>query len=398
MTGIVVVGGGLAAARVVEAYREAGGGDPVAVVGGEPVPPYSRPPLSKGLLRGATTRDDAILHPAGWYEEQGADLRLGTRAERIDPDAREVVLEGGERLSYDRLVVATGAVPRRFPVPGAELEGIRSFRTLADAEAVRDAAAEGGRALVVGAGFIGMEVAASLRLRGLEVTVVELGERVMPALASDELSASLAGLYRERGVELLLGESVEAFLGDGALHGARLASGRDVEAMLAVVGVGVAPATGIVEGTGVEVDDGIVVDESFRTSVPGIYAVGDVARFPDRVAGRARRIEHWTNADAQGRALGRMLAGDETPYEHLAVFFTMLFDTKLQVVGDLEGGVDEALVEGDLREGRVLARYGRGGRLVGVTVAGQPDEVVEEARRQIREGVALAELTRASSR
>ena len=285
--GIVIVGGGLAAASLAVAYREEGGDELVTIVSSDDRPPYNRPPLSKGFLRGEIEDEQqTFVQPLEFYDDNVIDLRLGVEVTSLDVGSREVTLSDGQRVPYGTLVLATGARPRTLPVPGADRVGVHTYRTLADATAVRAEAAEARKAVVVGGSFIGSEVAASLRLRGLDVTVVEMGERLMPALSSDELSTQLADLYREHGVELVLGDSIEELHGHGKLlAGARLASGQDVEAYLAVVGVGVQPNVDLVEGTGAEIDNGIVVDERFRTSVDGVYAVGDVARFPDPVAG-----------------------------------------------------------------------------------------------------------------
>lgn len=369
-TGIVIVGGGLTAARVVQSYREAGGDEPVTVLSADAWPPYHRPPLSKGFLRGEAQAEDALVEPASWYAEHGVDLRLETRVEDVDLDGRTVGLAGGERLPWSRLVLASGARPRRLPVPGADLPGVHLYRTIADASAVREAAERARRALVVGGGFIGMETAASLRRRGLEVTQVDLAPRLFAALGVPEVSASLERLYRDRGVEVVLEDAIAEFRGDGALAGAVTKGGLEVEADLAIVGIGVEPWTGYLEGTAVALDDGVVVDERFRTSVEDVYAAGDVARFHDPVFGRMRRVEHWSNADYQGKRLGRALAGEDAPYDHVASFFTELFGTKIGVLGDPDGGFDDVVVRGSLEEGRVLAFYLRDDRLVGVLVSG----------------------------
>lgn len=382
---IVIVGGGGAAAAVTRAYREAGGAAPLTLVSADVQLPYTRPPLSKGVLRGETEPDRVLVEDAAFYRDRDVTVLLGTRAERVDAKRRLVHLEDGSHLPYTSLVVATGARPRRLPVQGADLAGVHVFRTMADAVAVRDAARHARSAVVVGGSFIGAEVAASLRLVGLEVTVLELGDRLMPALSSPALAEQLAGLYRERGVDLLLGTGLSGFGGEGGRVVAATTDAGDVAADLVVVGVGVQPNVELLEGTGAELDDGVVVDERFRTSLPDVYAVGDVARFPDPVFGRRRRVEHWTSAGAQGAYLGRVLAGRDEAYDHLTVFFTMLFDVKLQVIGDLDGGVDDHALEGSLAEGAVLGWYVRGGRVVGAVVSGQPDEVVERVRATVRE-------------
>ena len=382
---IVIVGGGLTAARVVQAYREAGGEEPITLLSADDRPPYHRPPLSKGFLRGESELDDALVEPADWYGRSGVELRLQTLVESVDVAGRTVGLAGGETVPWTRLVLASGSRPRRLPVPGAELPGVHLYRTAADAAAVRRAAEGADRALVVGGGFIGMETAASLRLRGLEVTQIDLAPRLFAALGVPEVSASLERLYRERGVEIVLEDAVAEFRGDGALAGAVTRGGRELEAGLAVVGIGVEPWTDYLEGAGIALDDGVVVDERFRTSVEGVFAAGDVVRFHDPIFGHARRIEHWSNADHQGTRLGRLLAGEDAPYDHVAVFFTELFGTRIGVLGDPDGGFEEVVVRGSLEEGRVIGFYLREDRLVAVLVSGVEDETRASLTQLLRE-------------
>jgi len=383
---IVVVGGGRAAASLVDAYREAGGEALVTILSAEPHPPYNRPPLSKFILRGEMPPEDALVHTAEEYEDRLVELRLETRVEAVDPDAHTVRLAGGETVPYGTLVIASGARPRTLPLPGIDLPAVHTFRTLDDSTTVHAEALEARKALVVGGSFIGSEVAASLRMLGLEVTIVERGERLVPQLGSAELSDQVADLYREQGVDLLLGEQLEELKANGRmLVGARTKSGIDIEAFVAVVGVGVEPEVGFLEGSGIEVDNGVVVDDHFRASVADVFAIGDVANFHDVVVGRPRRIEHWSNANAQGLHLGRSLAGKSTPYEHVASFFTKMFDLQLQVLGDPDGGVDEVVLRGSIASGHLLGLYLRDERLVGAVVVGQPGDMVEELTALLRE-------------
>jgi 3-phenylpropionate/trans-cinnamate dioxygenase ferredoxin reductase subunit len=383
---IVVVGGGLSAARLATEYRAAGGEATVTILSSEQDPPYHRPPLTKGFLRGEVERDGTYVRPAAEYEDEVVELRLGATAERIDPEAHVVVLEGGEELPYATLVLATGARPRPLPLPGADLVGVHTYRTIADADAVRTAAEEGHAAIVVGGSFIGAESAASLRMRGLDVTLVEMGPQLMPQLRAPELSAQLAELYREEGVEILLDTQLAELTGNGKLlTGARTKDGRQIEGYLAIVGIGVVPNVELGEAAGAEVDDGIVVDERFRTSLPDVYAIGDIARYPDPTAGRLRRIEHWSSANAQGGHLGRQLAGARAPYDELPVFFTQLFDKKFQVLGDVEPAT-ECVLRGSVAEGRVLGFHlTEEGRLVGAVVHGQAADLVAELETLLRE-------------
>ncbi len=358
---IVVVGGGLAGGRLAAEYRAAGGQAPLTILSAESDPPYHRPPLTKGFLRGEVERDGTYLQPARAYEDEVVELRLGVTVERIDPEQHTVVLEGGEELSYGTLVLATGARPRPLPLPGADLVGVHTYRTLVDADTVRSAADEAHAAIVVGGSFIGAETAASLRLRGLEVRLVEMGPLLMPQLRCPELSAELADFYRGQGVEVLVDAELEELTGNGRLlTGARLADGRALEGYLAIIGIGVVPNVELAQAAGADVDDGIVVDERFRTSLADVYAVGDVARYPDPTAGRLRRIEHWSNANAQGEHLGRQLAGSRDPYDRLPAFFTQLFDKSFRVLGDAEEAAD-CVLRGSTRRG-AGARFSPVGR------------------------------------
>jgi NADPH-dependent 2,4-dienoyl-CoA reductase/sulfur reductase-like enzyme len=382
---IAIVGGGLTAGRVVQSYRQAGGEDPITLLSADSWPPYHRPPLSKGFLRGESEAGAALVEPAEWYGEHGVDLRLETLVEGVDLDARTLRLEGGGTVRWTRLVLASGSRPRHLDVPGADLPGVHVYRTIADAQAVRDAAEQARRALVIGGGFIGMETTASLRSRGLDVTQVDLAPRLFAALGVPEVSASLERLYRERGVEVVLEDAVAEFRGDGALAGAVTRDGREIEAELAIVGIGIVPWTDYLEGSGIALDDGVVVNERFETSAPGVWAAGDVVRFHDPIFGHARRIEHWSNANHQGTQLGKLLAGEDAPYDHVASFFTEVFGTKLGVLGDPDGGFDEVVVRGSLDEGRVLAFYLRGDRLVAALVSGVEKETQESLTELLRE-------------
>jgi len=383
---IVVVGGGLAAARFATEYRAAGGEAPVTILSSEEDPPYHRPPLTKGFLRGEVERDGTYVRPAEEYEDEVVELRLGVTVERIDPEKHVVALDGGDEVPYATLVLATGARPRPLPLPGADLVGVHTYRFLPDAATVRTAAEDAHSAIVVGGSFIGAESAASLRLRGLDVTIIEMGPRLMPQLGSAALSDELADFYREQGVEVLLETELAELTGNRKLlTGARTKDGTTVEGYLAIVGIGVVPNVELAEDAGAEIDNGVVVDERFRTSLADVYAIGDVARYPDSTSGRLRRIEHWSSANAQGGHLGRQLAGSRAAYDELPVFFTQLFDKKFQVLGDPESAT-ESVVRGSLAEGRFVGFQLTGeGQLVGAVVHGEPADVVEELKTVIRE-------------
>jgi 3-phenylpropionate/trans-cinnamate dioxygenase ferredoxin reductase subunit len=383
---IVIVGGGLAAARVARAFRDAGGEGSVTILSADTDPPYNRPPLSKGFLRGEMEADAVFVEPEETYAELNIDLRLGCEVTGLTPGDRTVSLADGGSQPYDRLVLASGSLPRSLGTPGETLAGVHTYRTLRDASTVRAAAESVSSALVIGGGFIGMETTASLRRRGLAVTQVDRSDDLYASLQAPELSKSLERLYRERGVEVILGDVVAEFRGSGGkLTGAVTRAGREIEAELAIVGVGVQPSTGYLEGSGVELEQGtVVVDERFASSVPGIWAVGDIANFSDPIFGHRRLIQHWTNANHQGDRLGRLLAGQDTPYDQVAFFFSEVFGTKIGLLGDLDGGHDELVMRGALEEGALIGWYLRAGRLVAALIVGQTPELQNELNALLR--------------
>ena len=353
--------------------------------------PYNRPPLSKGLLRGTIEPDAVFVEPATAYDELEVDVRLDTSVAAVDPSTATVVLAGGEEIGYDRLVLASGSTPRKLGIPGEHLEGVSSYRTLDDALRVRAAARSAGRALVVGAGFIGMESAASLRSLGLDVTLVEPGERLFAALGNPEVSSALAQLYRDQGVGLVLDDAVTELHGSEGLTHATTREGRRIEAGIAIVGIGVEPATEYLDGTGIARERGaVLVDEHLRTSDPDVFAIGDLANFYDPVIGRRHVIQHWTNAHYQGEILGRTLAGDQAPYDQVAWFFTEVFGVKLGLLGDLGAGHDRIVTRGTLEEG-LVSYYLAGDRLVATLISGQTPEMQAELTLLLRDGARVRE-------
>ncbi|HEV2713397.1 MAG TPA: NAD(P)/FAD-dependent oxidoreductase [Gaiellaceae bacterium] len=282
---LVIVGGGLASARAIKSFREAGGEGPIALVSKDSTLPYHRPPLSKKFLRGET-HDEPLVEDGAFYRDHDVEVMLATTVSAVDVRSRSVQLDN-DRLGYRKLLLASGAWPKRLQVPGADLENVFTLRRVVDSRAIREAAAGAERAAIVGAGFIGMEVSASLRSIGKDVSLIHLSRWLFEQLGAEPLSNELAALYRSKGVDLVLGHQVEAFHGDGRLEAVTTTNGRRVEADLAVIGIGVEPVTDFLEGSGVELDNGIVVNERFETNVPDVYAVGDVANFLDPLFGLA---------------------------------------------------------------------------------------------------------------
>jgi len=357
------VGASLAGATAALTLREEGFQGRVVLFGDEPHIPYERPPLSKEYLRGEAPFLNAYVRPPDFYAANGIEARLGTRVARVEPSERIVELADGERVRYDRLLIATGARNRGLRVASADLEGVTDLRTIEDADRIRAHASSGRKAVVVGMGFIGSEVAASLRQLGVEVVVVAPGSAPLQRVLGDEVGGVLAEIHREQGVELHLGDSVRAFEGSGRVERVVTAAGRRIECDFAVIGVGVEPAVELASGTGIELENGIVVDEYCRTNVEGIYAAGDVANHYHPVFGRRIRVEHWENALKQGPAAARNMLGKNERYEDIPWFWSDQYDTNLQYAG-FHTTWDELVVRGSLEERSFVAFYRLEGRVL----------------------------------
>jgi 3-phenylpropionate/trans-cinnamate dioxygenase ferredoxin reductase subunit len=329
----VIAGGGLAGAKAAQTLREEGFEGRVLILAEEDVRPYERPPLSKDYLRGEAEQDVIWVHPADFYAAHGIELRTGVRVTTLALDASEVELDGGERIAFDSLLLATGAAPRRLPVPGADLEGVHLLRTVGDSDRLRDAFAAAERLVVVGAGWIGAEVAASARQKGLEVAMVAPEEVPLERVLGREVGAIYRDVHASHGVELVLGTGVEAIEGDGRVSGVRTTDGGLLKADLVVVGVGVAPRTELAEAAGLRVEDGVLVDDRLRTSVPSVFAAGDVARAWHPLLGAAVRVEHWANALEQGPAAARNMLGHDLPYDRVPYFFSDQYDVGMEYAG-----------------------------------------------------------------
>ncbi|HEU0305128.1 MAG TPA: FAD-dependent oxidoreductase [Gaiellaceae bacterium] len=379
--GIVVVGGGLAAARVVKAYREAGGADPIRMLTGDSSFPYHRPPLSKRYLRGEIDADGTLVEQPGFYSEHDCRCDLETTVVAVRDS--EVELSSGEGVPFERLVIASGASARQLDVPGSDLEGVFTLRTLANSTAIRERAAESRRAFIVGSNFIGLETAASLTQLGLQVTLCDRGRQLFRALETPAYSEYLRELYGEKGVELLFEDEVAEIRGDGEISSVLTREGEERDADLLIAGIGVAPNTGFLEGAGVDVDDGVIVNARFETSREGVYAVGDVARFHDPVFGRQRRIEHWSNASYQGGELGKLLAGEGKGYDTVSSFFSEIFGASIRFFGDATGH-DDVVQHGDFADGKAVCLHTAGGRIVAALTMGQEDEVNDRIKELIR--------------
>jgi NADPH-dependent 2,4-dienoyl-CoA reductase/sulfur reductase-like enzyme len=381
--GIVIVGGGLAAAKTVTSYREAGGKEPVRMLTSDSSFPYHRPPLSKRYLRGEIDAGGTLVEQPDFYAEH--DCRCDLEATVVAVHDADVELSSGERVPFGRLVLATGASPRRLDVPGADLGGVYTLRTLANSTAIRERAAESRRAFVVGSNFIGLETAASLTQLGLEVSLCDRGSQLFRALETPSYSAYLRELYEEKGVELLFEDEVAEIRGDGRVSSVVTRSGEERDADLLIAGIGVLPNTSLAEGAGLEVDDGVIVNTRFETSREGVYAVGDVARFHDPIFQRRRRIEHWSNASYQGTELGKLLATGDGGYDTVSSFFSEIFGASIRFFGDSTGH-DDTVEHGDFREGKAVCLHTAAGRVVAALTMGQEDETNDRIKQLIRDG------------
>ncbi|MFE6865894.1 NAD(P)/FAD-dependent oxidoreductase [Kitasatospora sp. NPDC057692] len=320
---IVIVGASLGGAKAAQALREAGYTGSIVLIGEEHERPYERPPLSKGYLLGKTDREKIYVHPPQWYAEHDVTLRLGTRVVAVDPAAHTVTLADDGQVAYAKLLLTTGSVPRRLPVPGAEQDGVHYLRRVEDSERIREAFRADARIVVIGAGWIGLETAAAARTAGAQVTVLEAAELPLLRVLGREVAQVFADLHREHGVDLRFGVQVTELTGEGGrVTGVRLADGTTVAADAVVVGIGIAPDTALAESAGLEVDNGVKTDEHLRTSDPDIHAAGDVANAYHPLFARHLRVEHWANAVNQPQTAARAMLGEPASYDRVPYFFT----------------------------------------------------------------------------
>jgi 3-phenylpropionate/trans-cinnamate dioxygenase ferredoxin reductase component len=359
----VIVGGGLAGAKVSETLRAEGYDGPVVLVAEEAELPYERPPLSKGYLLGKDARESAQVHDTAWYGEQDVDLRTGVRATGLDVVRHRVELDTGEEVGFAKLLLATGSSARRLPLPGADLDGVHYLRTLPDADRLRAALTGGGRrVVVVGAGWIGLEVTAAARHHGNDVTVLEPLPTPLHAVLGPEMGEVFARLHRDHGVDLRTGTGVQEFRGDGRVTSVVTSGGDSVPADLVVVGVGAAPNVGLAEAAGLDVANGVVIDAGLRTSAPDVYAAGDVAAAFHPLYGRHVRVEHWANALNQGPAAARSMLGQDVSYDRVPYFYTDQYDLGMEYSG-LSGPEDTVVCRGKSEDGAFIAFWLADGRV-----------------------------------
>jgi 3-phenylpropionate/trans-cinnamate dioxygenase ferredoxin reductase component len=383
----IIVGASLAGATATATLREEGFDGRVVLIGAEEHRPYERPPLSKDYLRGEAGRDKLYVHPDGFYADHDIELRLGSTAVELDTSCRTVTLDDGDRLGYDRLLLATGAEPRRLPIPGAELDGVLYLRSVDDSDALRERLDAGGSVVVVGAGWIGSEVAASASQRGLDVTVIDPLSVPLERVLGAEMGAVYRDIHTDHGVRMLMDTGVAAFEGDEKVERVRTSDGSELECDFVVVGVGVQPRTRLAAEAGIAVDDGVVVDARLRSGADGVFAAGDVASAHHPFYGERIRVEHWANALNQGPAAARNMLGQDAPYERLPYFFSDQYDVGMEYSGFARSW-DRVVVRGDPAAREFIAFWMDGDRvLAGMNV--NVWEVTDAIQRLIRQRISV---------
>src|SRR5512144_405161 len=384
----VIVGASLAGASAAAALREGGFEGELTLIGEEARLPYSRPALSKGYLRGQERFEDQLVNPAGFYGERRVTVRLGARATRVDPARRMVELGDGETVPYDRLLVTTGGRNRALTTAGADLPGIFQLRTVEDCDRIRAVARAGARAVVIGMGFIGSEVTASLRQMGVAVSAIEGHPVPLARVLGPEVGAVLAAIHRDRGVELVLGDSVAAFEGAGRVERVRTAGGRVLACDLVVAGIGIEPNQELLAEAGARVDNGVLVDPQCRTSLPDVYAAGDVASHQHPLFGRLR-VEHWNNGLHHGRAAARAMLNGTEPYDYVHSFWSDQYEHLIEYVG-FAATWDRLVLRGEPESRKFLGFYLKDGVLraaVGLDRGGDPEDPKAESELKVVAGL-----------
>jgi 3-phenylpropionate/trans-cinnamate dioxygenase ferredoxin reductase subunit len=382
----LLVGGGLASASCAAELRKRGAEGSILLAGREPEPPYERPPLSKEYLRGEAGREDAHVNPVAWYEENGVELRTGVNVMSLDPAARTAKLQGGEEVSFGRALLATGAMVNILRVEGAENEGVHYLRAFGNSDAIRADAEAASRVVLIGGSYIGCEVAASLRAKGVECTIVMMEEVALSRTFGEEAGGWFQRRLEEHGIVLHGGEELEAFEGDGRVAAVLTKSGLAIECDAVIVGAGVRPDATLAQRAGLEVDDGIVCDSKLRTSAEGVYAAGDCCSYESVVHGRRLRVEHWDVAMQQGMHAARNMLGEDRDYDVVPYFFSDLAEwASLEYVGPAVGWDDEVW-RGDRDSGEFSVWYLKDGRVAGALSVGRPEDLAE-ARRMLADRV-----------
>jgi 3-phenylpropionate/trans-cinnamate dioxygenase ferredoxin reductase subunit len=380
----VIVGASLAGATAAATLRDEGFDGDVVLIGSEPTFPYERPPLSKTFLRGESTMQEAMVRPEAFYADNRIETRFGTTVIGIDAAGRSIAVAGGDPVGYDSVLIATGARNRRFPIPGIDLEGVLDLRTLGDAARIRAEMVPGRRVVMAGMGFIGSEVAASLRQRGLEVHVVAGGKAPLDRVLGEDVGRVLEGIHRDHGVEMTFDDQVTGFEGNGHVEAVTTGKGLRLDCDFVVLGLGVEPVTGFLEASGIDVDDGVLVDEHCRANADGVFAAGDVAKHYHPVFGQRIRTEHWNNARQQGRAAALNMLGRDVPYDEVHWFWSDQYEHTIQYAG-YHREWDDLVIRGSLESRSFAAFYLLDGRVRAVVSVDRPADV-QDSMELIRAG------------
>lgn len=381
----VIVGASLTGGSAVICLREEGFQGDLVLIGAEPEVPYERPPLSKEYLRGEATFEDTLVRPPNFYSDKGIETRFGIRATKVDLEGKVVELEDGNRVPYDKILIATGGRNRRPPIPGLDLEGVYDLRTVSDADRIRSQVAPGRKVVIAGMGFIGSEVAASLRILGMEVSIIARSRLPLVRVLGEKIARVMESIHRDQGVEMVFEDAVEAFEGSGRVERVRTQGGRVIACDFVVVGLGIEPITEVVADSAIRIENGIIVDEYCRTSVEGVYAAGDVANHYHPVFDRRIRAEHWQHAIKHGQAAARSMLGNQKPYDEVYWFWSDQYNYNLQYAG-FATDWDELIVRGSLEKRKFVAFYLKGGRIL-ATVGMNRGKDVHQSMGLIKAGI-----------
>ncbi len=373
---VVIAGAGHAAGQVVATLKHKKFAGRIVLVGEESHLPYQRPPLSKKFLAGELQAERLYVKPAAFYDDAQCDVRLGVRVDRIDRDASRLITADGQEIAYTTLILALGSRVRKVPVAGSDLDGVHYLRNIDDVDRIRAGIESAQSLVIIGAGYIGLEVAAVCRERGLDVTVIEMADRVLSRVVAPEVSVFFQAKHADHGVKILLSTQLDAFQGDGRLRSVRTTDGQEVPADLCIVGIGITPNTGLAEAAGLEVDDGIVVDDMCRTSDQDIYAIGDCTSHPNSIYGRRLRLESVHNALEQAKTAASNICGSQARYSQVPWFWSDQYDVKLQIAG-LSQGYDQTVLRGNPDDGKFACLYLQQGSLIAVDAINSPRDFVQ---------------------
>ncbi len=385
----LLIGGGLASARAAKQLKSSEPGASISILSAEPHLPYDRPPLSKEFLRGEKSQQDILLEQESFYAEQGIKVLLGTRAVSLDAGLKVVSTEDGLQIEFEKALLATGGRPRRLSIPGAELEGVHYLRTVEDSKAIGKEGSRGRRGVIIGGGFIGMEVAASLTQLGAQVTVIEMAPYIWSRFLDESTASYFQRYYQAKGITILTNESVSSISGQGRVAKVETKSGQEIPCDFVCVGIGIELNDDLARVSGLEVDNGILVNESMQTSHPDIYAAGDIANYYDPIFGKRRRVEHWGHAEYTGQLAAENMAGAGKTYDLMTYVFSDIFDLHLEFAGD-ETEYENILIRGALEEDSFVVLYVKQNRLTAYLSVNTTPREFRPMQRLIRRKIDLS--------